>query len=256
MRCKVPGKCKVCSLYYGADNFCAQLSGRELVLLNAHSHVDTIQRGDEMWEQVVDRWPVFAIESGVMSLQHLLSDGRRTIAAFFMRGDIIDMRNSGHRKIGSLIALSDVNICRLSVKVFEKVIGTNEKARLLLWENLREQNFRAFNHSTDLAKKQAQEKLASFIFECRYRNPHSHKRDHVDIPIRRRDMAEYLGMQPETVSRCFKTLADMNIIRVTNLSIIKILDVPLLRQIANGARADHRMAKTSRADYKILTSGQ
>jgi CRP/FNR family transcriptional regulator, anaerobic regulatory protein len=255
MPCRIPSKCKVCSLYYDAGNFCAKLDARELRELNASSQTETIRRGDEVWDQVLDRWPIFAIESGVMSLQHLLSDGRRTIAAFFMRGDIIDMRNSANRKIGSLIALSDVGICRLSPKIFEKIVGTNEKARLLLWENLREQNFRAFNHSTDLAKKQAQEKLASFIFECSHRNPQTRRGDHVDIPIRRRDMAEYLGMQPETVSRCFKILADKQVIRVTDLSIIQILNAPALRQIANGARPDHTRAMTAPVEYKILTSG-
>ncbi len=252
---KTPAQCKGCALYYDSGNFCAKLTEEELVNLNATSHFETIKRGTEIWDDVLENWPILAIESGVMSLQQILSDGRKTIAAFFMRGDIIDMRNQANRKIGSLIALSNVTVCRLSPEVFEKIVRDNHTARILIWENLREQTYRAITHSTDLAKKSAREKLAAFIFECANRNPVTHKPDHVEIPIRRRDLAEYLGMQPETVSRSFKFFEKTGIIQVTELSIVRILDVPALRQIANGGRIEHDKTATGNSpDYKILTS--
>ena len=101
----------------------------------------------------------------------------------------------------------------------------------MIWENLRDQAFRAIDHSADIAKKQAVEKLASFIFECRNRQD---KTEVVEIPVRRVDLAEYLGMQPETVSRCFKDLEKRGILELPSLSALKILNVPMLRRIANG----------------------
>ena len=251
-----PEKCRHCSLFYDRANFCAKLTGRELVELNARSRSGVIRRGEMVWDDVLQRWPIFAIESGVISLQHLLTDGRKTIAAFFMRGDVIDMRNTSNRKLGHLIALSDVGVCRLSERVFDRIIDENPDARRLIWDNLRDQTFRAIDHSSDLAKKQAQEKLASFIFECSHRAPQARKReDLVDIPIRRRDLAEYLGMQPETVSRCFKTLEERRIIKVTDLSVIKILDLPALRRIANGARSEPGgVSRCQQTGYTIASS--
>ena len=251
---ETPEQCSLCSLYYDSANFCAKLTGNELLDLNAHSQTTIIKRGETVWDEIIERWPIFAIESGVMSLQHILRDGRKTIAAFFMRGDIIDLRNSSNRKAGHLIALSDVQVCRLSPKVFDRIIDSNPNARKLVWSNLRDQTFRAIDHSSDLAKKQAQEKLASFIFECSHRNPKEKLKDYVDIPIRRRDLAEYLGMQPETVSRCFKQIEKKGIIKVTDLSVIKILDVPALRQLANGGRDPSCGTYSPGAGYKILTS--
>ncbi len=249
-----PGQCQVCALYYDRGNFCAQLSETELLDLNAHSQFETIKRGTQIWDHVLDHWPILAIESGVMSLQQVLSDGRKTIAAFFMRGDIIDLRNSANRKIGNLIALSEVKVCRLAPESFEEIVRVNEVARVLVWDNLRDQAYRAITHSSDLAKKTSREKLAAFIFECANRNPQSHQRDMVEIPMRRRDLAEYLGMQPETVSRTFKDLENKQIIRVSELSMVRILDVPALRRIANGARSEDLAPPGGKANYKTATS--
>lgn len=250
-----PEKCKLCSLFYDSGNFCAKLSPDELFELNAQSQTATFKRGETIHDQDLGRWPILAISSGVLSLQHLLHDGRKTIAAFFMRGDIIDLRNSSNRKLGSLIALSKVELCKLSPAVFEKIVIANPTARTLVWGNLRDQAFRAINHSSDLAKKQALEKLASFIFECWHRQTIQFQKNKVEIPIRRRELAEYLGMQPETVSRCFKDLEEKEIIRVTDLSIIQLLSVPALRRIANGDRIDQGLERASGPDYKILTVG-
>ncbi len=234
-----PEKCRRCSLFCDRAHFCARLTGHELAELNAASQTGVFRRGEMIRDDVLERWPVFAIESGVISLQHLLRDGRRTIAAFFMRGDVIDLRNRSTRKPGHLIALSRVGVCRLSERVFDRIVGENPEARRLIWDNLRDQAFRAIDHSSDLAKKQALEKLASFIVECSHRAPQARDRaEPVDIPVRRRDLAEYLGMQPETVSRCFKALERRRIVKVRDLSAVEILDPVALNRIAGGARRE------------------
>ena len=255
MPTNVPGQCQICALFYDSGNFCAKLTGEELLGLNAHSQFETIKRGTQIWDHVLEDWPILAIESGVMSLQQILSDGRRTIAAFFMRGDIIDLRNTANRKLGNLVALSEVTVCRLSPEMFEDIVSRNEDARVLVWDNLRDQTFRAITHSSDLAKKTSREKLAAFIFECANRTPKTHKPDVVEIPVRRRDLAEYLGMQPETISRTFKELERSRIIRVSDLSVVHILDVPALRQIANGAPAEEIVRDGSPPGGRTLTTG-
>jgi CRP/FNR family transcriptional regulator, anaerobic regulatory protein len=233
----LPEQCSHCSMYFDTENFCAKLSDNELIALNAQSSLVTVKRDEAVPEETQKRHPVMAISSGVLSLQHLLHDGRKTIAAILMRGDILDLRNSTQNQLGALIALNSVTLCRLSPVIFDAAIAENPKARMLAWANITDQTFRAINHAADLAKKQALEKLASFIFEIRNRDTHVPGHDHVQIPIRRRDLAEYLGMQPETVSRCFKDLAKRGIIHVSDLSVIRILNAPALRRISNGDRS-------------------
>ncbi len=227
-------KCQNCALYADSKLFCAQLDEGELNDLSNQSRTLSMKRGDSLEHEALAHWPIIAIDNGVMSMQHLLQDGRKTIAALFMRGDIIDLRNISNRNRGALIALGKVDVCRLSPKVFEDVMARNPDAQKVIWENLRDQAFRAMDHSGDIAKKQALEKLASFIFECRNRQVGFKDGDLVEIPVRRIDLAEYLGMQPETVSRCFKDLEKRDIIEAPSLNTLKLLNVPMLRRIANG----------------------
>jgi CRP/FNR family nitrogen fixation transcriptional regulator len=233
-RAEIKDKCRHCALYADSKLFCARLSGDELCELSNRSRTLSMKRGDSLEGEALAHWPIIAIDSGVLSMQHLLQDGRKTIAALFMRGDIIDLRNISNRNRGALIALGKVDVCRLSPKVFEQVMARNPDAQKVIWENLRDQAFRAMDHSGDIAKKQALEKLASFIFECRNRQAGFEEGDLVEIPVRRIDLAEYLGMQPETVSRSFKDLEKRGIIEAPRLNALKLVNVPLLRRIANG----------------------
>jgi len=229
-------KCKNCSLFFESALFCAHLKPDELCALSDASSTATLKRGESLEDEQLDRWPVVAMTSGVLSLQHLLHDGRKSIAAFFMKGDIIDLRDSNQRQRGELIALANSDVCRLSVDVFESIARHNADAQHIVWNNLREQCHRAVAHSADLSNKQALEKLASFLFECRYRGVSNMDRNLINIPIRRCDMAEYMGMQPETISRCFKLLEDAGTLKMLNLKTVEMLDPITLQQLANGDR--------------------
>jgi len=196
-----------------------------------------MKRGDSLSDEALLQWPVVAVSSGVLSLQHLLVDGRKSIAALYMQGDIIDLRGISNRNRCNLISLSKSEICRLSPEVFERIVSQNADAQNSVWTNLREQTFRAIDHSVDLSKKQALEKLASFIIECNYREFNKTKGKIVaNIPVRRVDLAEYIGVQPETVSRCFRDLQNRGIIEFEKLSELTINNVDALLEIASGDR--------------------
>ncbi len=199
-------------------------------------------------------WPIIAVQSGVLSLQHLLEDGRKTIVALFMQGEIIDMRGLARRHHGHLIALGKTTICRMSPVGFEAAIDNNLDAQKVAWTGLRNQTYRAMDHAADLAKKQALEKLASFVFECRNRQAGRKSTNKVHIPVRRIDLADYLGMQPETVSRCFKEMQTRKIIAFENISNLMILDIPTLRRIANGDKHTEKLRHTDKNHFEAANS--
>jgi CRP/FNR family transcriptional regulator, anaerobic regulatory protein len=248
-----PKACLLCGMYYDTRNLCAKMTSDELCEMNANSQVLKVKRGKILSDDLLDHWPIVAVSSGVLSLKHLLSDGRRVIAALFMRGDILDLRTASSRKAGYLAALSNTSLCLLSPPVFDTVLTNNPRARIVAWEGLNAQAFSAINHASDLAKKQALEKLASFIFECRHRTSKK-QRNLVEIPIRRRDLADYLGMQPETVSRSFKELETQGILKVTDLSTVQILLLPVLRRIADGDRVAQIADRDSGPQFKIVVA--
>lgn len=252
---KVVDKCQTCAIYSEAGGFCNHLTEAQHERLIHQSRYARLLRGDTISSQDLLVWPVIAIASGVLSLQHLLEDGRKTIAALFMPGDIVDMRGQANRHHGFLIALGKTEICRLSPTAFETVIDQNHDAQKVAWNSLRNQTFRAMDHVADLAKKQAIEKLASFLFECRRRQKGGKTGKRVHIPVRRIDLADYLGMQPETVSRCFKDMERRGTIAIDGLSDLKLLDIPTLRRIANGDKQSQNLRHTDKDHFNVVNSG-
>lgn len=249
-----PAPCTQCSMYAEAGNFCASLTAAELKAMNARSCLVTIKRDETIPREVLQHHPVMAVSSGVLSVQQLLHDGRRTIAAIMMRGDILDLRHTTAKQLGTLVALSKVQLCRLSPAVFDQSIAINPSAREMALRNITNQAYRAISHASDLAKKQALEKLASFVVECRDRCPEELPLDDVHIPIRRGDLADYLGMQPETVSRSFKELEERGVVQVLDLSHLRVRDAEALRRIAGGDRSVRGSAPFAKAGFSILVA--
>lgn len=232
-----PPRCAACALFFD-ENFCARLAPDELANLNAASRVVSLRRGEQIPAGTIELSPILAVERGELSLQQVLHDGRRSISAFFVCGDIIDLRQADENRFGSLVALSDVTFCNLSPQAFDMIMERNQNAREFVWSNLQNRVYRSLNHISDLANKKAPEKLASFILECRNRLPGRKSSGRVTIPFRRRDVAEYLGMQPETISRSFRDLETRGLIDVETTSVVRICNLPDLRMLANGARDD------------------
>ena len=243
-----PVACHLCSVHQDRDGFCACIPAFDLQDLGARPGIELVKRGRVIAGEIGEEWPVLTVANGVLGLQNLLNDGRRAISVLFMVGDIIDFRNWPNRRLGNLIALSDVSVCYFSPKTFDRILGTNSEARKLAWAKATSQAFRAMSHASDLAQKSALERLASFIFECRNRSDAGRISDFVEIPIRRRDIAEYLGMQPETLSRCFRELKECGLISVSDPLVVKLENVPVMRRIANGDQAAHEPLLHHRLD--------
>ncbi|MGI9503239.1 MAG: Crp/Fnr family transcriptional regulator [Geminicoccaceae bacterium] len=95
------------------------------------------------------------------------------------------------------------------------------------------------DHIADLAAKTPLERVASVLFEFR-RWPEGQVsgRDQpvVRIPMRRTDIADYLGMKPETLCRAVRSLEQERLIRTLDADRILMADVIGLRRIANGGR--------------------
>lgn len=185
-------------------------------------------------------YPIIIISSGAAGLQHFLKDGRRTISTIFLAGEILDfsqIRGSG----GSLCCLLPGQVRIFNGVDLENLRQENPQA----WSSLMIDKFKCCshtaNHSVDLARKSAVEKLASFIFECRTRQ--TAKRDKlINLILNRIDIADYMGLRPETLSRAFTKLKQLKMIACECGDNIHILNEPALRQIANGATDEFAFA--------------
>jgi len=179
--------------------------------------------------------PVLVISKGAIGLQHMLGDGRQTISVIYFDGDVIDFRYFG-KASGKLVCILPVTANLYKGDEFDQMQQSSTRFQIEQTSNMARQHLYAAQHSVDLARKSAIEKLASFIFECRKRQQLGRSLK-VCLRLRRIDIADYMGLRVETLSRAFSTLKKMNLILANESDEIEILNEPALRQLANGKTA-------------------
>jgi CRP/FNR family transcriptional regulator, nitrogen fixation regulation protein len=157
---------------------------------------------------------VYQITLGAVRTYKLLSDGRRQINSFHLPEDMFGLVNgSTHRFTAEAIVETKVRITRwrslLDAKANRKTSPTNFLG--LITRNLQH----AENHMLLLGRKTSLEKVAAFIREMDERLDHPNV---MILPMNRRDIADYLGLTLETVSRAFSTLRDEEMLRFDGLT--------------------------------------
>ena len=220
-----------------AESICGRMSENGRKIIRSRSRNLFLRKKSLLPDCEVTRRPIFAVIKGSIGIQHILYDGRRTIAAYFVTGELIDLRLRHFDRHEHLLALTNSHICMFNPSSFDKALSANSSAQTLMTELMRGQLHRSLDHSVDLGKKQALEKTASFICECHKRQTrHDNDGAVLTLPMLQYDIAEYLGLQPETVSRCLRKLEDSDVVRLPKPTKIIIKNMSKLEHLANGAR--------------------
>uniref|UniRef100_B0T0M3 Transcriptional regulator, Crp/Fnr family n=1 Tax=Caulobacter sp. (strain K31) TaxID=366602 RepID=B0T0M3_CAUSK len=152
--------------------------------------------GEEIYAQEEDADLIYRLVSGAVRATRLLSDGRRQISDFYFPGDMFGMENGPvHRTAAE--ALGDVEVLVVKRRALRLLGEDGAQVERMTWRSTGEQLERAQDHMLLLARKSACEKVASFLAEIANRcaTPWAL------LPMSRQDIADYLGLTIETVSR-------------------------------------------------------
>ncbi len=152
---------------------------------------------------------VYKVISGTVRTYKVLNDGRRQIGAFYLPGDIFGLEvGDEHSFSAEAIVESKILVVKRSALV-SLAARDNEVARQL-WTMTAGELQRAQSHIMLLIKT-AQERVAGFLLEMAQRSAAASE---VDLPMSRQDIADYLGLTIETVSRTLTQLENSAAIAV------------------------------------------
>lgn len=177
--------------------------------------------------------------TGCCAVERGLSDGRRVLCALFHEGDLFDLRHAESLRQGQMVALTNARVLTLDENSLESNAAKHGDIAQALMTQMRDHLSRMQDHATDLISKTPFERLASILFEFHRwpgATPRHGDRDSVRIPIRRSDIADYIGVKPETVSRAIRQLERENLIGIPENNQILLADRASLRRIADGGR--------------------
>lgn len=178
---------------------------------------------------------IYQIRSGVLRLTRLLEDGRRQVIAFGYPGDIVGFPSDGLHHT-DCDALTDAELHPYRRSALENGDTDPELHQMLLQAALREISAMQ-DHFMMLGRKSAVEKVASFlaVLSDRFGDTRDGVRQ-VDLAMSRVDIADFLGLTTETVSRTFTQLRKSKIIAIENTHTIKVLRPVALLGLTLGDR--------------------
>ncbi|HMN84880.1 MAG TPA: helix-turn-helix domain-containing protein [Bauldia sp.] len=170
---------------------------------------------------------VYKVVSGAVRSYKLLSDGRRQIGAFHLPGDIFGLEvGDDHRFTAEAIADCVILVARRSA-IIAHAARDPEMARAL-WAVTAGDLERAQDHLLLLGRKNAQERVATFLLEMAARESSATE---VELPMSRQDIADYLGLTIETVSRTLTQLEGEAAIEIPTSRRIRLRDRSALRRL-------------------------
>jgi len=144
---------------------------------------------------------VHSLTSGVARLYKLLPDGRRQVIGFALPGDFLGTA-PGDRYSFSADAVDSVTACRLSREAFTHFIERRPHFLMRINEFATRELTMAQEQMLLLGRRTAEEKVASFLVNWRERLAQiGDEQPTISLPMSRQDIADYLGLTIETVSR-------------------------------------------------------
>ena len=201
-------------------------------LLDAATPI-SLRRGDPV------KCNVGILCSGALAVERRLYDGRRILCTLFHGGDLVDLTRSERMNQGQLTALNPSLFLSLENSRVEAYFGRHSELAEAMLSRFRQHFERMRDHVTDLVHKTPVERLASLLFEFRRwpeNNMSGAGKNVVRIPIQRSDIADYIGVKPETLSRTTTKLAKEGLIDTSGPDEIHLIDIPAMRRIADGGR--------------------
>lgn len=173
--------------------------------------VETFEPGTAVFWEGDEARHVFEVVEGALRIFRILSDGRRVITGFLYPGDLLGV-SLKDQYLYTAEAVTRTKLRRYEHGRFQDEINRSPELRPQLFACLCDEMAAAQDQMVLLARKSAEERVASFLLLIARRLGGDERQPVIEIPMTRLDMADYLGLTIETVSRTMTRLTNCGVI--------------------------------------------
>jgi CRP/FNR family nitrogen fixation transcriptional regulator len=189
----------------------------------------TFAKDEEIYGQDEDADLIYRVLEGAVRTTRFMADGRRQIGDFYLAGDIFGLE-TGPRHRFAAEAVRDSAVLVVKASALRAAGGDIER---LGWETTRRELERAQEHVLLLGRKTACERVASFLKDLSDKGGSPAV---VDLPMGRQDIADYLGLTIETVSRMLSQLQSGRIVSFCATRQFRVVNPQGLARLADQAQ--------------------
>lgn len=232
----IPVVCQSCEARH--KGICGALTPDQLSRLSKHTSKSRHARDSELRALAEDQGSYANILGGVVKLTKLMADGRQQIVGLQFAPDFMGRPFSNQNEI-SMEAATEVRLCSFPKNVLEDMLREAPEME----HRLHQQNLAELNEARDwlltLGRKNATEKVASFILLiARHIDPEREddgKPVEIEFPLKRSDIADFLGLTTETVSRQLTHLRKRGVISISDR---RFITIPRMEALENAAEQE------------------
>jgi len=226
VKIRLPRRCAQCDVRHRA--MCSAIEPDRIGVLDTIVSHAQLRPGQSIFEEGDDARYVYNVSKGHVRLFKLLPDGRRQITGFLAPGDFLGLA-ARDTYAYSAEAITDADLCRFKVTDLDSLLDEMPPVRERLFEIANDELAAAQEQMLCLGRKTAKERVASFLLaQLRHGAECGDNGAIFDLPMSRSDIADYLGLTIETVSRTFTALREEGLIELPNTHRVSIPDIQAL----------------------------
>ena len=217
---------------------CSAIEDRDLQRLASLAHPFAVEAGRSFIEEGDPAESFFNVTSGTAKLFKMLPDGRRQITGFAGMGHFLGLAVSSTYAFGAE-AVEPMRICRFSRPKLRAMLEDFPALERRLLEAASNELVAAQEQMLLLGRKTARERLATFLLaraDGQTLSPvgcaHVSRASIVRLPMTRTDIADYLGLTIETVSRSLTQFERDGVIALPSARKVKVLNTDALEDLA------------------------
>ncbi len=196
--------------------------------LRAAGSVVHVREGEEIFAEGETTEAFYKVVSGVVRVCKFLSDGRRQIEAFHVAGEIFGFE-LGNDRLMSAEAVSDCSLVSYRKRGVEMLAQKDHAVGNQLFHHAMWNLARAQTHALLLGRRGAAEKVATFLLDWAR---HSTGKGVIHLAMTRQDIADYLGLTIETVSRTLSQFERDGLIALANTREVRLRNMEGLETLA------------------------
>ncbi|WP_317928572.1 Crp/Fnr family transcriptional regulator [Halioxenophilus sp. WMMB6] len=203
----------------------------ELERLSSFAEIKKFKAGDFLFFQNAPAGEVYNVISGSIEVERISCNGRRQILSFLFPGDFVGLTSSDRYDYG-VKCLTDAELFQFNRK---RLYALAEEVPNLK-SNINQVSSKVFSRILDqlyiLGQKKAHERLC-FLFMLLLERQPGATPERITLSMSRQDMADYLGLTIETVSRSLAKLKSDGLITTPTLNSVQILDLDAIEELAH-----------------------
>jgi CRP/FNR family transcriptional regulator len=213
---------------------CAPLTAEEQKRLAAITRTIDIAAHRSIFGEADSAEYVYTITAGTVKIYKLLSGGRRQITGFLFAGDFLGLIDN-EAYAYSAEALVPTRLCRFPRRKLEALLGEIPHLEQRLLAMASHELAAAQDQMVLLGRKSAYERVVSFILMLsNSARRHGRPGAPIFLAMSRSDIADYLGLTAETISRIFTSLKKQELIELLDEKRIRLSKMSVLHEIAEG----------------------